>query len=185
MMAKKKAPVVQNVYQLKVTLKNFRPPIWRRIAVADNTTLSQLHEIIQIAMGWENSHLHAFIMGKHPYRGQEITNEDKMRLSQIAPEEKLRFLYHYDFGDDWVHDVLVEKILPWEEGQQYPVCLGGKRACPPEDVGGVWGYAEFLEAYSDPKHPEHENMQEWVGEDFDPEFFDPEIVNQLLKTLRK
>jgi hypothetical protein len=98
--------------------------------------------------------------------------------------EKDKCLYEYDFGDSWEHEVLVEKILPREQGKRYPVCLTGKRACPPEDCGGIWGYAEFLEAINDPQHPEHEEMREWVGGEFDAEAFDPDEVNRELQRLK-
>ncbi|HRV94457.1 MAG TPA: plasmid pRiA4b ORF-3 family protein, partial [Anaerolineae bacterium] len=105
------------------------------------------------------------------------------RLNQIAPGEKTKFVYEYDFGDSWEHVILVEKILPPEPGVHYPRCIKGKRAGPPEDVGGIWGYEDFLEAIKDPKHPQHEAMLEWAGDDFDPEAFDMSGVNEALEKL--
>ena len=135
------------VYQIKVTLKGSRPPIWRRIQVTSDTTLARLHHILQ--------------------RGvlEEMEGEDarKVTLATVVRGEKSKFLYEYDFGDRWDHELLIEKILPRDEGKRYPLCLTGKRACPPEDCGGIWGYAGFLEAVRDPRHPEHEEMLEWVG----------------------
>ena len=172
----------KSIYQLKITLVGSKPPIWRRLLVPGSVTLETLHDIIQVAMGWTESHLHQFIVGDVYYSnpGFELDHakdEDEFKLNQIAPREKKSFVYEYDFGDGWEHRVVVEKILPPEEGQSYPVCLKGKRACPPEDCGGIWGYAEFLEAISDPEHESHEEMLDWIGGDFDPEEFDPAAAN--------
>ena len=170
------------VYQLKITLKDIRPPIWRRVLVPD-CSLAKLHEVIQAAMGWENYHLYDFEVAGERYtdpRGMadlDMGDASRMKLSRVAPREKAKLRYTYDFGDNWQHEVLVEKILPPEEGQTYPVCIAGKRACPPEDVGGPWGYMEFAEAIRDPEHEQHEEFIEWRGE-FDPEAFDPDAVNK-------
>jgi hypothetical protein len=178
-----------DIYQLKVTLRNSKPPIWRRIEVPGNIGLDKLHHILQATMGWWNSHLHQYIVGQ-TYYGQpdpeygydlEMEDERKVKLNQIAPSEKSRFIYEYDFGDGWEHLIVVEKILPPEKGVRYPRCIKGKRACPPEDVGGMWGYESFLEAIKDPNHPEHEDMLDWWGDDFDPEAFDLEEINDALQ----
>ncbi len=138
-------------------------------------------------MGWEDSHLHQFIIDEEYYGNPEdsdyddIKNEKRYRLNQFVTRKGFKFVYEYDFGDSWEHTVQVEAILPIEKGEQYPVCIAGKGACPPEDVGGVWGYEDFLKVISNPKHPEYEEMTEWFGEDFDPEFFDIEGVNSLLQ----
>jgi hypothetical protein len=181
---RRRTPTTAEIYQIKVTLNGSKPPIWRRIQVPGNYTLAQMHAVLQVVMGWTNSHLHAFTVGGisfgHPDPELDFEDERKVRLSQLVPEEKARFLYEYDFGDNWEHVLEVEKILPPEPGAQYPVCLAGKRAGPPEDCGGVWGYADFLEAIRDPEHPEHEEMREWVGGEFDPEAFDREAINREL-----
>ena len=177
------------IYQIKVTLDESKPPIWRRILVPGDVTLEKLHYIIQVAMGWTNSHLHQFIVGQtyygepHPDYGFEMQDEGRVKLNQVAPREGFKFRYEYDFGDGWLHNLLVEKALEPEPGQQYPVCIKGKRACPPEDVGGVWGYEGFLEAIRDPDHSEHEMYLEWIGGEFDPEAFDLEETNELLREL--
>jgi hypothetical protein len=181
------------IYQIKVTLEDSKPPIWRRLQVRSDITLADLHRIIQAAMGWWDYHLHQFIVGgtyfgePHPdyYDYVDMHDERDATLRQIAPGEGFKFRYEYDFGDSWLHQVLVEKVLPPEAGQSYPVCVKGRRACPPEDVGGVWGYYGFLEAIQDPNHPEHENYLEWIGGEFDPEAFDLDEVNQALRTLRE
>jgi hypothetical protein len=176
------------IYQIKVTLAGSKPPIWRRILVPGDVNLQKLHDIIQVVMGWTNSHLHQFIVGQttygepHPDYGHEMRDERRVKLSQIARAEA-KFRYEYDFGDSWLHDLLVEKILPPEPGQRYPVCVKGKRACPPEDVGGVWGYEVFLEAIRNPDHPEHEMYLGWIGGGFDPEAFDLEGTNEILRRL--
>ena len=176
------------IYQLKITLKDIRPPIWRRVQVSD-CSLALLHEIIQVVMGWDDEHLYSFEVGETEYsdpRGSgELDMEDasRARLSRLIATEKFKFTYTYDFGDNWEHEVLVEKVVPPEAGQRYPVCLGGKRACPPEDVGGPWGYEEFAEAIRDPEHERYEELLEWVGGEFDPEAFDPDAVNKALRRL--
>ncbi len=182
----------KTVYQLKVTLDDSKPPIWRRILVLDNITLADLHEIIQRAMGWGNYHLHMFTIGGQVFGDPDddetgeigTMNEKRHRLNQLGLHEKAKFSYEYDFGDSWEHTILLEKILPAEKGVHYPACIKGKRACPPEDVGGVWGYDDFLEAIANPNHPERKEMLEWIGSDFDPEEFDLDEVNQSLQHLK-
>ncbi len=180
------------IYQIKVTLKHSQPPIWRRIQVSGDTRLDQLHLILQKVMGWDNYHLHQFIVGETFYGepdpdyelfGPPMQDEKKIRLDQIVSGEKSKFVYEYDFGDGWEHVLLVEKVMSPEDGAGYPRCIKGKRACPPEDVGGIWGYESFLEAIEDPEHPEYEEMLAWVGGEFDPEEFDLEEVNEDLRLL--
>jgi hypothetical protein len=181
------------IYQIKVTLDDSKPPIWRRILVRSDITLGKLHNVIQaVMMGWADYHLHQFVVGE-TYYGMpdpdyegflEMRDESRVKLNQIVTGEKFKFHYEYDFGDSWLHNLLVEKILPPEPGQQYPVCIKGRRACPPEDVGGVWGYDTFLEAIQNPDHPEHEDYLEWVGGEFDPEAFDLDEANEALRALR-
>ena len=186
--AKKAKGATGRVYQLKITLKDIKPPVWRRVLVPD-CSLLRLHEIIQAAMGWENYHLYDFEVGGEHFtdpRGMDdldMADAGKVKLRQVAPEGKAKLRYTYDFGDNWQHEVLVEKVVTPEEGMTYPVCIDGKRACPPEDVGGPWGYMEFAEAIRDREHEQHEEFLEWRGE-FDPEAFDPEAVNKGLRRLR-
>lgn len=184
-MASKKSASNQTVYQLKITLKNIRPPIWRRIQVLSSTTLEQLHLIVQEVMGWDNYHMHQFSIAGIDY-GQpqpefNVRSEKTVKLSQVVKGEKSKFFYTYDFGDSWEHEILVEKELPSTPDTNYPICITGKRACPPEDCGGSWGYAELLEIISDPSHPEYEERIEWVGESFNPDIFDLNEVNQRLR----
>ena len=183
-------PSNTSIYQIKVTLRDSKPPIWRRVLVPSDITLAKLHNILQAVMGWYDAHLHQFIVGgvyygvPDPDYFIEIKSERRVRLNQIVAGERFKFIYEYDFGDSWEHELLVEKTVPPEKGVRYPVCIKGKRACPPEDVGGVWGYAEFLEAIRDPEHPEHEDYLEWVGGEFDPEAFDLDDVNATLSHIR-
>jgi hypothetical protein len=181
------------LYKLKITLLGIRPPIWRRILVPQDIALHQLHVILQIVMGWTISHLHKFIIEGAVYRQPSIDgfqddtskNETKFDLQTVAPGENGKFIYVYDFGDYWQHEILIEKILPLEKGIQYPVCVTGKRACPPEDCGGPSGYRDLLEILSDTSHPEHDDKFNWLPGDFDSEKFDPEPVNKRLKQASK
>jgi hypothetical protein len=188
-MARAKRLPTRAVYQVKVTLKGSKPPIWRRMQVTSETPLVKLHRILQRVMGWEGSHLYQFVIGGIAYGDPgmlgELDVEDArtVTIETLVRGEKSKFLYEYDFGDSWEHELLVEKLLPQEEGKRYPLCLTGKRACPPEDCGGIWGYVDFLEAIRDPKHPEHEEMLAWVGGEFDPDAFDLEEVNTELQRL--
>jgi Plasmid pRiA4b ORF-3-like protein len=185
-MAKKKSAKAGGpVYQMKVTLEGSKPPIWRRLLVPTNLNLGDLHYIIQIAMGWTDSHLHQFFVGDKTYGVPHpdmdwVLDEDRVQLARIVPGEKFKFRYEYDFGDSWSHLILIEKLLPAEPGKSYPICVKGKGCCPPEDCGGVWGFAEFVEVMADPEHPEHEELKEWYGGDFDPEAFDIDEVNRML-----
>jgi len=191
-MPAKREPGGVAIYRLKVTLKNFRPPIWRRIEVRNDISLAKLHRILQTAMGWYGCHLHMLKVrgsifgnpGDDETGELGIRNERRVKLGQLVKGEKDRFTYEYDFGDGWEHEILVERILPPEPRVHYPHCLTGKRACPPEDVGGVYGYANFLEAIQDPKHAEHEEYLEWIGGGFDPEAFDLEGLNEELREIR-
>ncbi len=175
------------IYQLKITLTGAKPPIWRRILVASNTSLEELHLTLQIAMGWTNSHLHQFISDNVFYGIKEddfgfdmdIKDEKDYRLNQLLKSEKEALIYEYDFGDSWQHKIILEKILPFNTANKLPLCIKGKRACPPEDCGGIWGYEELIQALNDPEHPEHDSMLEWLEGEFDPEAFSIKEINDL------
>jgi len=187
-MAKKKDDTL--IYQLKITLKDIEPAIWRRIQIAGDITLFRLHEYIQIVMGWENYHMHEFRINSKRYGRPELEGEamfgstvydgKKYKLCDLVSEGDT-FEYVYDFGDDWRHDIEVEKVLAVEEGIKYPTCLVGERACPPEDCGGPWGYQEMLEVLKDPEHEDYEHWRDWVGDGFDPEEFNVDEVNGFFK----
>jgi Plasmid pRiA4b ORF-3-like protein len=180
------------IYQLKVGLRGATPPIWRRLEVPADVSLARLHRIIQVAFAWDDSHLHVF---ETPYGEFGIADaelghraEAPVTLEQVAPTVRSAIRYIYDFGDDWEHDVLVEKVLDRDSTVSYPRCTGGRRAAPPEDCGGIWGYADLAQALTDPTHPGHEDRLEWLGlgdaADFDPADFDAQRVSQALSELR-
>lgn len=174
------------VFQLKITIKESKPPIWRRILIHPDTLLVDVHRILQSTMGWTNSHLHLFSDGMFSYAPKEFEVEDTknsrtVKLSRLINREEDRMTYEYDFGDGWEHVIILEKIIEVDEKEHIPRCIGGKRHCPPEDVGGVWGYEDFLKTLSNPKDPDYEDMMLWSGGEFDPDFFDPDEINELLK----
>ncbi len=216
----------QKIYTLRIMLRDSKPPIWRRVVVLSDIRLGQLHEVIQIAMGWTNSHLHQFVLRDKSLkpsrdevkqmsqddimsdvfiarmRGERVfvmtttpfgdfiedmdgEDEDMVTLAEVCPKVKSKLIYEYDFGDGWEHIVEVQKIEEPKPGVEYPVCLAGKLACPPEDCGGIYGYYHLLEAVDDPDHEEHDDLVEWLGDDFDPEVFDLDEVNDMLAEWRE
>ena len=175
------------VLQLKVTLAGVAdPPVWRRLLVPAAIRLDRLHQVIQAAVGWEDYHLHAFSNGKVRYGRPDpelrLRDEREATLGDLIPRKGGRAYYLYDFGDDWEHELLVEKRLAAEPGMAYPVCVAGEGACPPEDCGGPWGYEHLREVLADPTSDEHEDMLAWLGldkgNDFDPHRFDLNQVNR-------
>ena len=174
--------------QIKVTLDGIRPPIWRRLVVHGDATLAQLHTVLQVAMGWEDCHLHCFRIDDARYGPADEgffdvgeIDESTVRLAEVLATNR-RGTYRYDFGDSWVHRLLVEKTDVPMALNTVATCTAGKRSCPPEDCGGVWGYANLLEALADPAHEDRDELLEWLGdEDFDPEAFDPTAVNAVLE----
>lgn len=215
----------KTIHTLRISLRDSKPPIWRRVAVPSDITLGQLHEVIQIAMGWTNSHLHQFVLkdkslinrapnviaqlsdeGRYDdifaaTRGirvfvakvtpfgdpteMEGEDEDAVTLAKVCPKVKSKLTYDYDFGDGWEHTIEVQKIEEPKPGVEYPVCQAGKLACPPEDCGGICGYYHMLDAVDDPDHEEHDDLVDWLGDDFDPEAFDMDVVNDMLAEWRK
>jgi Plasmid pRiA4b ORF-3-like protein len=183
----------KNVHRLKVTLRGSKPPIWRRFEVPSDATLARLHAVIQLGFGWEDCHLWAFetLSGRYGSSDPdlEIRSAESKKLSAVAdwPGDKLR--YEYDFGDGWDHDIVVEAVQPADPGVVYPRCTAGKRACPPEDCGGIWGYYELLNTLANPRHENHAQMLRWLGisspADFDPDRFDLEEANQYLARISK
>ena len=185
-----KSDTVKSVVSLKVTLQDLKPPVWRRILVSGSITLGGLSEEILAGMGWIGGHLHLFTVDGRDYgeRGMldDVADEDQLTLNGVLQKGVKRFTYRYDMGDNWGHVIAIEKTQPADPGQSYPRCIGGKRNCPPEDSGGVWGYAELLDILADPAHPEREERLGWIGEDdFDPEAFDIDTANNVLAAIAK
>ncbi len=180
----RKTGASENIISLKVTLRGVKPPIWRRLLAPGAMTLAGLHEAIQAAMGWRDCHLHAFDIGGEQFGDRrsvdDVADENRPTLNALLKSGVVRFVYTYDFGDDWQHTIAFEKSAPAVEGQSYPVCIAGKRNCPPEDCGGPWGYAELLAILADPAHPERAERIDWIGEEFDPDAFDLELANTML-----
>ncbi|MEI8352069.1 MAG: plasmid pRiA4b ORF-3 family protein [bacterium] len=181
----------ENAIQFKVTLRDIKPPIWRRVVLPDNCSLGQLHDVIQVAMGWHNCHMHTFRIDGVFYSSKQMAEMDDMGmgmerddltlLRNIAGRPKLKFIYEYDLGDSWVHEIVVEKILPIDPLVKHPICLAGARACPPEDCGSIPGYCDILAALkASKKTAEQKELIEWLEGDFDPEHFDITEVNKQL-----
>ena len=183
------------VFQLKVTLLGTKPPIWRRLLVPATLTLAQLHDLLQTAMGWQDCHLHEFSAGERLFGKLNpedrlmgmppVENERTVRLSSLLGRIGAKVRYTYDMGDGWEHNIVLEKRLSADPGTAYPVCTGGKRACPPEDCGGIGGFYNLLDAVGDPAHERHEELLDWVGEDYDPDAFSIDQINQMLTPLRR
>jgi hypothetical protein len=190
--AKRSAPACQ----LKIVLLGTEAPVWRRLRVPGNASLDWLHAVLQVAMGWTNSHLHHFLTRQGRYAdpaqcedegfgGEPDRDETKAALLEVAPAKGSDFRYEYDFGDSWEHQIILEEILPPDPAAaKVAVCLDGARACPPEDCGGVWGYADLLEALKNRKHPRHQELKDWIGGPFDAEAFNRLKINLWLRELK-
>lgn len=181
----------ERFYLLKIQLLDIEPSIWRRFVVPASITLDRLHDVIQVVMGWTDSHLHEFTIGNKRYTEYPESKDDgqacgRYRLGDLIKQKGRTFRYWYDFGDGWEHELVLEESRYFSPELRIQLaCLDGQRACPPEDVGGVPGYFEFLNALKDPNHEEHKSYTEWSGGSFDSERFDPESINwELMKYLR-
>jgi Plasmid pRiA4b ORF-3-like protein len=189
-MATKSIESAHDIYQLRVTLLGTKPPIWRSILVPADLTLAKLHNVLQIAMGWDDEHMHEFRAGQRRFgrpepaapfmRMPRVESERTVCLSAVLREEGAKMIYTYDLGDSWEHSILLEKRLPAEPHMTYPVCTDGQLACPPEDCGGIPGYYDMLDALADPTHPRHEELCNWIGREFNPKGFSIDQVNRLL-----
>lgn len=187
MCAARRITAKTKIFQLKIQLAHIRPPVWRRMLVPGEIDLGELHEVIQTALGWTNSHLHEFEIGGARYGTpdpdwgrDDVQDEARVKLFRLAGEGS-RLGYTYDFGDDWEHQLTIEKVLDPKPGTRYPSCTAGRRACPPEDVGGPWGYDDFLNALADPNHEDHDDRAEWIGGSFDPDAFDVAATDAALE----
>lgn len=182
---------MHEIVQLKITLKHTKPPVWRRILVETDLSLEDLHYIIQVAMGWTNSHLFEFDVAGESYGFpdedwgmDDMEPAGEIAIGDILEKPGQKFSYVYDFGDNWEHEVLVEAFLDRDDASDYPRCTGGARACPPEDCGGPGGYAQLLEVLGNPKHPERQEMLDWIGGDIDdlnPAAFDLEERDAMVQ----
>ena len=194
-MATKKIWLPQDIYQIKVTLRDTRPPIWRRLLVPAGLTLDALHDVLQVAMGWDDSHMHEFRIGQRRFGKPDpndrlmgldpVGNERATHLYKVLGKVGAKATYTYDFGDGREHVIVVEKVLPPDPAGHYPICVGGKLQGPPDDCGGVPGYYNLLEALRDPDHEEHEDLLDWVGGEFNPDAFSVDEVNQKLAPLQR
>ena len=181
-------PAAPALYEFRVSLKHLHPPVWRTFVVPNDLTFDQLHSVLQIVMGWSNSHLHSFrwrdleIGVPDPEWNHPLLDGTEVRIAELGLRKRSKLVYAYDFGDDWIHDLVVERVLPYQENF-LPVCLAGARSCPPEDCGGPHAYPGFIQAATDPSHPDHEFTQDWVGTAWNPESFDPKAINLGLAKL--
>ena len=188
----------KQIYQLHVELEETEPVIYRKLLVRGEIGLDLVHAILQIAMGWTNSHLHKFTIGNEEYSDPElelnemsfvgdpiVADEAIVQLAEVAQEKGFQFHYDYDFGDSWRHCIIVEEVLPEDPALVgFAQCIEGKRACPPEDCGGSYGYADLLETIADPENDEYESMMEWLGGSFNPEAFDLKKTNTFLRKIK-
>lgn len=181
-----------NLLQMRISLNESSPEIWRRFLVEDTITVYALHNVIQIVMNWTNAHLHLFEINGKKYSlpeyfedsGETFLDEQDIKLSDLNFSEGDSFSYVYDMGDNWEHTVKVEKISKPDPEKEYPLCIEGEMACPIEDCGGLDGYYKMIEIIDDPDHDEHEDYLDWLGEDFEADFFDLEDVNHFLEEVR-
>lgn len=180
------------IFQIKVSLLHVKPTVWRRLLVRADTSLAELHFILNEAMGWSCSHLHSFTNGERTFidpelqeeEGPELVHEDERPVelsSLVNVNEKLQYIY--DFGDDWRHEILIEKRIPVDTRYSYPLCIGGERACPPEDCGGPPGYERLLQVLAKPGHPEHDELVTWLGGYFEPTSFDANRTNTAINEM--
>jgi hypothetical protein len=194
-MAKRAASTSRKIswsWQLKIELLDVAPTVWRRLLVPETIKLPKLHQVFQAALGWTNSHLHEFVIGGVRYSEPDPDFDDELEhadergvlLHKALGIDARCFDYVYDFGDDWHHVVLVEDQHVDAKPPKSIRCIDGENACPPEDVGGAYRYAEFLTAIRDPSHEEHEVYQEWSGGRFDPGRFDLDATNRALSKIK-
>ena len=178
--------------QLRIELQHIQPHVWRRVIVPESVTLAKLHQVLQAAMGWTDTHMHEYEIAGKRYGTEDPDwpsdeprlDERRAKLKPFIEARVRRFTYLYDFGDSWEHEVTVEDLVASRTGRQPIVCTAGENACPPEDVGGEPGYETFLAAIADPRHEQHAELRDWIGYPFDPHAFDLNAINQRLALLR-
>jgi hypothetical protein len=175
-----------DVLQLHVQLVGISPPIWRRLLVPYGTTLADLHTLLQHAFSWTDSHLHQFEHGEQAYgpphpEEPELLDERKIGVAELLTRKRASLLYRYDYGDDWEHLITLEGTVPFDPKGPPPACIGGARACPPEDCGGPHGYELLLEALASPRKRSSHELIAWIGGYWDPEGFDANAVNRAIQ----
>ena len=181
---------MKNAIQLKVTLTDTDPQIWRRVLIPSSITFFDLHHILQISMGWKNSHLFEFRVGDYAIgfiddsAPENLADASEVTLDTLLTKVGMKFLYTYDYGDNWQHTIEVEKMLNSEDGHEYPVCIEGELNCPPEDCGGMHGYRNMLETLKDKNHPEYLEMREWAGR-YNPKKFNTGKINKELPKFKE
>jgi hypothetical protein len=187
---------MEEIIQLKVSLLNSNPSIWREVQVNRDTTFFELHHIIQITMGWLNYHLYEFNLEGYRisevsedfrfagFGSNEVINSRDIKLKDVITAQGDKINYEYDFGDGWQHQIIVESFVKCDRGE-YPVCIGGEMRCPPEDCGGIFSFYEYLAILNNKKHPEHNDMVRWFPKKYDPAIFDIEKANKQLQKLDK
>ena len=185
-----KRNIRSNILQFKITLCKTKPAIWRQFVIEDTLTFHDLHLVVQVVMGWKNSHLHQFVYEGKSYIGIpeylkdgdnfEVIDSRQFLLSEFFDKSGMKILYEYDFGDGWFHELTLEKVYK-SGGLLYPICEAGEHSCPPEDCGGISGYYNMLEILNDKKHPEHKVTRIWAGAKYNADFFDMDKVNKNLK----
>lgn len=186
-MAAQASPPPNRIYRINVALVGISPLIWRRLLVPEATSIAELHYMLQIVMGWEDYHLHRFQIYAKDYGISQIggmgfsDNPWAVRLADFGFRVRDRFEYQYDFGDNWEHDLRIEAILETDPKKTYPVCIDGKRACPPEDCGGAWQYMHILHVLKSRWHPERREIRDWLGNSFDPAVFTRRSINAELR----
>jgi hypothetical protein len=186
------ATQVTTVHRLKVTLRQVKPPVWRRIEVDSNIKLSELSGVLEASMGWLGGHLHAFeadgvryeIPDGDSFGVRRPRDERTARLGEVLPAVTSKMRWDYDFGDGWKHDVVVESIEPTKRDATYPTCLAGRCACPPDDCGGPGGYSDLLAAIGDPTHEEHAELTDWLPPGFDADEFDIAEATEMMRSTR-
>ena len=184
--------MIEPIARIGIELQGIEPKLWRRVDVPLTSTLQVLHDIIQVTVGWTDSHLFEFVAGERVY-GEHLPYDESferkvhdaagIRLRTLIDRGVERLLYVYDFGDDWRHDLVIEEVRDGAADVDYPAFVAGERRCPPEDVGGVYGFMRFLEAAFDPFHDEHEAVLTWYGKPFDPDDIDERYVRMALTTI--
>ena len=182
---------MQQAFILNVQLLDVEPTVQRRIVVSSDTLLPKLHKILQAVMGWEDAHMHQFIVGRTFYCSpipefmENAVNSKAVKIGQLLQRKGSKILYEYDFGDGWMHEIKLEKTVDPNDYPTLPLCLAGENACPPEDCGGPWGFAELMETLKHPEDPGYPDAIEWLGEDYSPQLFDLEAVQKMLKRLQE